>query len=203
MHYRQRIRDAVAAQVLNRTAAQGNVFTSRARPVLEILNRREAVLSVYTSEETSERTGDGFNLRRTLMVSIEGMAGGGDNLDDVLDDFATEVESAILLDPTLQNLLAEDMVLESTTVEIGAKGSMQVGAFRMDFSAVYTTEWTGLGPEPAGLPPREVFTAPQPNADAYVAPIEPVPGNSGVCVDGTCAPDAWGGDLSDEGGRLR
>ena len=75
MHYRQRIRDAVAQRLLAaNTTAAANVFTSRARPVLEILQRREAVLSVYTGDENSERSPDGHLLNRTLTISIEPLA---------------------------------------------------------------------------------------------------------------------------------
>ena len=44
MHYRQRIRDAVAARLLAaNTLAAANVFTSRARPVLEILQKQQNI----------------------------------------------------------------------------------------------------------------------------------------------------------------
>ena len=127
MHYRQQIRDAVASVLTAAdTQAGANVFTSRAKPILEILQKRESVLSVYTGDETSQRDGDGKNLVRSLTVTIEGAAGGGDDLDDVLDSLAEEVEAAIEVDPTLGTLLSGELVLVATTSEISARGSQQV-----------------------------------------------------------------------------
>ena len=193
MHYRQRIRDAVKDSLLAAsTLASTNVFTSRAKPVLEILQRQQMVLSVYTSDESSTKSPDSHNLVRTLIVSIEGMAGGGDDLDDMLDTLADQVEAAIDSDPTLGNLLTEEMELQSTTSEITARGNQQVGAFRMDYSCIYMTE---LIAEIPGVLPTMVYVNPQPNADRYQEnQVEAKPG----CDDGVCDPPFYGGDLTDQ-----
>lgn len=218
MHYRQTIRDAVAARLTGETLAGPNVFTSRARPILEILQKREAVLSVYTADESSQRMPDGYLLQRTLTISIEGAAGGGDELDDTLDTFAEQVETAINADPTLGGLLTDQMVLTGTTSEISARGNQQIGAMRMDFECVYMTELgvdAGLGPEPPL--PTQVTINPVPTPRAYVQPlddarIEPpaiVPSTidphivapsqtqapvESACDDGSCDIDAYTGD---------
>jgi len=221
MHYRQRIRDAVAQRLLDAaTLAGANVFTSRARPVLEILQKREAVLSVYTADESSTRQPDGRLMDRTLTVSIEGMAGGGDDLDDYLDDLASQVEAAIEADPTLGNLLSDDMVLDATTSEITARGNQQVGAFRMDYSCRYLTERATPSDDalwPERPLPTQVNTTPVPTPQAYVwgtvgveteppAIIPPtierdvVAPSVGLetaptpCEGGQCAIPAWTGD---------
>ena len=179
-HYRQTIRDAVAAVLSGNTAAGANVFTSRARPVLEILQRRESVLSVYTSDESSELQGDGYTLQRSLQVSIEGMAGGGDDLDDVLDALAQEVEELIDADPMLGNLLSSEMVLVGTTSEIGAKGNQQVGAFRLDYECAYKTTRQTENYLPGDNPgdwiqvppiPTTIVVNPKPTPIAYVDPV--------------------------------
>lgn len=195
MHYRQTIRDAVAQRLAAAdTLAGPNVFTSRARPILEILQKREAVLSVYTADETSRRVPDGHLLERTLTVSIEGAAGGGDDLDDLLDLFAEQVEAAIDADPTLSNLLAEQMVLTGTTSEISARGNQQVGAMRMDFECTYMTP---LIVEQPGILPTTVYVNPQPNGERYTGLFAPVAPEEG-CDDGVCDPPFYGGDLTDE-----
>lgn len=174
MHYRQRIRNAVAARLGDaNTIAGGNVFTSRARPILEILQKREAVLSVYTADETSARSPDGYLLERSITVSIEAAAGGGDDLDDVLDQLAEQVEAAIDADPTLDGLLTDDLELTATTSEISARGNQQVGAFRMDFEAKYLTERgvdAALGPEPPT--PTNLTISGTPTPAAYVMPLD-------------------------------
>jgi hypothetical protein len=212
MHYRQRIRDAVRDRLLAaNTLAGPNVFTSRAKPVLEILQKRESVLSVYTSDEASTRTADAQLVERTLTISIEGMAGGGDDLDDTLDEMASAVEAAIFADPDLGGLLSSDMELTATTSEISARGNMQVGAFRMDFDCGYLTSLgvdAGLGPEPPV--PTAVTINHRPNPDAYtptvggitpttleqdvVAPSRAPEPVQSACADGSCAIPAWTGD---------
>ena len=195
MHYRQTIRDAVATRLAAaHTLAGPNVFTSRARPILEILQKREAVLSVYTADETSQRVPDGHLLERTLIVSIEGAAGGGDDLDDTLDTFAQQVEDAINTDPTLGNLLTEQMELTATTSEISARGNQQVGAIRLDFECRYLTP---LITETPGVRPTTVYVNPQPNADRYTELFDQTGAGEG-CEDGVCDPPFYGGDLTDE-----
>lgn len=214
MHHRQRIRDAVAnALRAGAIVPAPNVFTSRAKPVLEILQRREAVLSVYTGDESSQRSNDGQLVDRTLVVSIEGMAGGGDDLDDTLDTMAEAVEAALEADPTLGGLLSADIELTATTSEITARGNQQVGAFRMDFDAKYQTARTlpvldALWPEQPL--PTQVFITPEPTPAAYVPPLNGIvpptierevvaPSQQpetppDVCRDGVCVPGAWQGD---------
>lgn len=191
MHYRQRIRDAVAERLKAAgTLAGSNVFTSRARPILEILQKRESVLSVYTADETSDREPDGHLLSRTLVVSIEGAAGGGDDLDDHLDAMAAQIEAAIDADPTLGSLLHDEMVLTATASEISARGNQQVGAFRMDYECVYLSERgvdADLGPEPPL--PTSVHINSNPIPDAYVRPLIP-----GARIEPPIDPSVWGTD---------
>ena len=86
MHYRRVIREALQAQIIAAaTIAGANVFTGRARPILEILRKRESVVSIYTGDESAVRSADGQIYERSLTVSVELAAGGGDDLDDVLD----------------------------------------------------------------------------------------------------------------------
>lgn len=191
MHYRQTIRDAVRARLTAAATLAGpNVFTSRARPILEILQKREAVLSIYTEDETSASSPDGHNLVRTLTISIEGAVGGGDDLDDVLDDFAEQVEAAIDSDPTLGTLLSEEMELQATTSQISARGNQQVGAFRMDYGCTYITGdlaapvVDGLWPEHPL--PTEVTINPRPTPQAYVQPV------NSADVRPPAAPTIWG-----------
>ena len=139
--YRRTIREALQARLLAAaTVAGANVFTGRARPILEILRKREAVISVYTSDESSDRSQDGNLYTRALSISVELAMGGGDDLDDQLDLAAEQIEAAINADPTLGTLLASDMVLNGTQSEIASMANQMVGAVRMDYEATYYTE---------------------------------------------------------------
>lgn len=202
-HYRQTIRDATAAVLAGRTGAGQNVFTSRARPVLEILQRREMVLSVYTADEASDRSGDGHQLVRRLTVSIEGMAGGGDDLDDVLDSLCAEVEALIDADPMLGNLLSEELVLVGTTSEISARGNQQVGAFKLDYECGYRTariiDTSVAPPLPTlvsanGFPVADFYDPIGPDLDITASPSQPVEPAQSACGEGGCDLPAWGGD---------
>jgi len=194
-HHRKIIRDAVAAVLTTAdTAAGDKVYTSRSRPVPEQTLKQSPVLSVYTADETSRKTADSHALERVLMVSIEGLAAGGDDLDDTLDNLAEQVEAAINANPNPDNLLTESLALTGTTSEISSRGNLQVGAFRMDFECTYMTPIIDEG-DP-GTRPDTVYTLPMPNADRYEEIFKPEhqqPEECGVCDD-----EAWGGDLTDE-----
>lgn len=198
MHYRQQIRDALAARLAAaETRAGSNVFTSRARPILEILQKREAVLSVYTADEASKRAQDGYLLERTLTVSVEAAVGGGDDLDDLLDLLAEQVEAAIDADPTLGNLLSDDMELTTTSSEITSRGNQQVGAFRMDYEAKYLTGRIALS---EGDPvPEMVYVNPQPNVERYTELFEQTPAGGAKPNDDVVGDKPfYGGDLTDD-----
>jgi len=175
------------------------------------LQKREAVLSIYTADESSKKSPDGYLMERTLTVSIEGVAGGGDDLDDTLDTFTQQVEAAVNADPTLGGLLTEELELVSTNSEITARGNQQVGAFRMDYECGYLTERgvdASLGPEPPT--PTEVTINLRPSSAAYVppsdgitpstidtdviAPSRPPESVQSACDEGSCAIPAWTGD---------
>lgn len=196
-HHRQIIRDAVAAVLIGRTGAGGNVFTSRSRPIFEIAQKRELVLSVYTSDESCQLSGDGITQVRGLTVSIEGAAGGGDDLDDVLDDLAGQVEALIEADPSIGGLLSEELVLTNTIIEMGSKGSQILGVFRMDYDCVYLTQRKAESYIPGDQPGEEIIVPPvpvqvnissAPTPIGYVAPIN----------DGTPLPADVAALLSDD-----
>ncbi len=209
MHHRQLIRDAIKIALRNaETLAGENVFTSRSRPVLEYLQRREGVISVYTPSETSQRSPDGHTTERTLTVSIEGVIAGGDELDDVLDDWAQQVEVAVNKNPALSGLLSDDLSLTSSNIDITSKGNMQVGAFRLDYECKYITSRDVDAYLPPAPPlPDSITVNSSPSPIDYDQEIDGIrQGQSGVnisrppitiksaCDGDSCAIPAWEGD---------
>lgn len=200
MHYRRVIREALQAQIIAAaTIAGANVFTGRARPILEILRKRESVVSIYTGDESAVRSTDGQIYERSLTVSVELAAGGGDDLDDVLDAFALQIENAINANPTLGNVLSSDLALESTVSEITAAGNQLIGAVRLDYAATYHTAAAEADlfpafPVPDGFDPAAVRPIARGDVDEYPddswplagphAPHAPLPGVG-------LAPDGW------------
>lgn len=200
MHYRRVIREALQAQlVAAATMAGANVFTGRARPILEILRKKQGVVSIYTGDESAARSPDGHQYERSLTVSVELAIGGGDDLDDVLDAFALQIETAINANPTLGNVLSSDLALTSTVSEISAAGQQLIGAVRLDYDATYFTDAAEVDlfpafPVPDGFDPGAVRPVVSGDVDEYpdesmplagpAAPHAPLPG-----VD--LAPGGW------------
>ena len=185
MHYRRQVREAVVQRLKDAaTMAGANVFSSRARPVLEILRKHESVLNVYTSDEASSRAADGSVRERTLLVTVEGITGGGDDIDEALDLMCEQIEAAIDADPTLGTLLGSDLELANTVTDIGAVGNMIVGAVRLDFEATYYTtapavEIPAEFPVPDDFDPSSVQVSilPIPTAEA-LEPADDLSGDS-------------------------
>lgn len=162
MSHRRAIREALQARLLAAATVAGiNVFTGRSRPILEILRKQQAVISIYTSDESSQRTDDGNLYSRALMVSVELAMGGGDDLDDRLDEAAEQIEAVVNADPTLGTLLASDMTLVGTVSEIASAGNQLIGAVRMDYECTYYSDAYQQDPAvtwpvPPGFDPAEV-----------------------------------------------
>ena len=138
MHYRETIREAVKQLLIDAgTLAGANVYTSRGRAVLDVLRKRENALIVYTSQEKSKREPDGYRYKRELVLTIELVVGGGDSVDQLLDDLAEQVEVAINSDPTLGVVLATDLELLATDAMVSDQGGGLVGHAVLDWQAVY------------------------------------------------------------------
>lgn len=102
------------------------------------------VCGVYILSESAD-TGETSprEYARTARLVVEVMERCVDELDDLLDQHAWDVEQALLLDPSLGGAV-EDCVLVQTDVTILRQGEVPVGSARLEFEVLYTT------PEPQG-----------------------------------------------------
>ena len=114
-HLRQQIRERIGTTLTGLSTTGSNVFQSRVYP-LEDTNL--PALVIYTKSEESMPIDIGTNrtLERNLIVNIEGYVKATNNFDDQIDTICKEVESAMAVDVTLNNL-AKDTFLESTEIE--------------------------------------------------------------------------------------
>lgn len=148
-HERKEIRDALVAQLAaNVSLVAGRVSASRKEP------HRKAELPaavVYTTSEQVDpesRRASPQRLTRNLVVTVSAYAEADsvDELDEVLDAIALEIETAVDLDDTLGGK-AGFIGLSSTETAVGVEGTRPTGELTMTFDVVYET--TLRSPPPA------------------------------------------------------
>lgn len=142
-HVRTQIRDAAIAALTGLPTTQHRVYAGRTRPLPA---HHEPALLVYTREEVSERDAAGRPpiLAREVTLVVEGRVHVAVAPDDMLDQIASEVESALAADPRLAGK-ALDTMLRRTAIEALADGERHVGSVRMEFVVQYRTTQTAPG----------------------------------------------------------
>lgn len=144
MHERQAIREAVVAQLIGpapafRTSARDRITKSRMAP---IRGSELPAINVYTDgEEVSadSRSTAPRELTRTMVVTIEAWAKYAENVDDVLDDLALEIESAMDRDLNLAGT-AFDSKLERTEIGIKLDGDRPMGCVHLEYAVLFHTD---------------------------------------------------------------
>ena len=148
-HQRTLIRQAVvAALIAADTSAGARVFASR---VVPFKARGEfPVLAVYTLEEETDidesLSTAPRELDRRMPLVIEGWvvpSAPADNVDELIDDLALEVETAMHADPYFGDTCAES-ILDRTETEVVEEGNRLVGILVMTYAVRYHTK----APEP-------------------------------------------------------
>jgi hypothetical protein len=134
---RKIIRNAVInALKAGGTVAGTRVFGNRSRPVFA---KEIPCIIVYTKNEPVEESGSGpREYKRSLALAIEllSQAADEDTLDDVLDDFADQVETIMFADETFGGV-ASDTVLGETESDILTDGEKPTGVLKINFTLPY------------------------------------------------------------------
>lgn len=131
---RKEIREAVVDALFGATDADSRVYDDRTTPLADD-DELPAIL-VYSRREESRRTGQGSSpLTRTLEMIIEGRTI-GENIDDAMDDLAAEIESAMLVDTTLDSR-ALTLYLKNTEMDASSSGEKPIGTVLMAFEITY------------------------------------------------------------------
>jgi hypothetical protein len=139
-HARQLIREQVATTLTGLSTTGSNVFQSRVYPLQE---SNLPALLIYTKEESSEAIvmGSDRAIERELTLAVEAYVKNNTNSDDIIDDIAEEIESAIGADSTLNNK-AKDVFLVSTDINYVGEGENPVAVATFNFLVNYCTDET-------------------------------------------------------------
>lgn len=152
---RKAIRHAIAAVLLNNTAAGAHVYASRTRKIPA--SSLPAIL-IYTREESAEiYNASPRELKRVLSVGIEIAARADDDLDDALDDIAQQVERIMSENQTLSDT-ASDVLLTRTDIALTSEGDNQHGSAILAYDVTYYTLDVSEGVEGPGVPQENVLT---------------------------------------------
>jgi hypothetical protein len=140
-HQRKLIREAaVSALVSAGTSAGARVKESRLEPA------RAAELpciSVYTTDESVDPasiTTAPREMKRTVQLEIVAWARATENIDDVLDGLAEEIENAVESDPTFGDT-ASNSILSDTAVGLKLEGDRPMGAVSLTYAVTYFTRY--------------------------------------------------------------
>lgn len=133
-HARTNIRHATRSQLLGMQTTGQNVFKSR---VFSLDETQLPSISVYTDDEDIVTDAPTITQRRCELV-VEGHAAVDDNVDDVLDQIAAEVEER------MANGIAVDGVtlaakLQSTTFDVSSDAELEIGVVKLRFIVPYAT----------------------------------------------------------------
>ena len=104
------------------------------------------MLNVYSNTETSELSSIG-KIERNLEIMVEGFAKATNNIDEILDTIAKEVEVALATDLT-RGGHAKTTFLTNTEYELENIGNQQLGVIKLTFNVHYIT--TKTNPEVLG-----------------------------------------------------
>lgn len=140
-HARKQIRDAVVALLVDLQTTGRNVYPSR---IYSLDESELPSLSVFTVDDSSDEVvskvtlGNPPRFHRLCPLVIEGHAMVGEDIDDVLDQIALEVEVAMSAPLTIgsRTLPAQ---LQSTGKTLLGDNEDQVGIVRLVYTVAYVT----------------------------------------------------------------
>lgn len=136
VHVRTQIRNAAVAALIGLPTTADRVYSGRTRPLPK---DHLPTLLVYVTEERSDSGAMGGALARAPVLSIEGRMVGADDLEDLLDGIALEVEPAIVARPLLAGLVKE-ITLTSTRITVVSPGESHSGEIRLEYRLQYWTQ---------------------------------------------------------------
>lgn len=135
MHKRQEIREKLKSFLLGNTIAGQNVFTNRVKPLQE----REVPAIVIRSggDSTTEWSDSPRRYKHSYTIhfdlSVEGKAS-----DDILDEFADQIEKIILPNQTLDGLVADITEPDTDSPDIATHEAKRIyGDLRFSIQVIY------------------------------------------------------------------
>lgn len=136
MHPRKQIRDKVVSLLIGKTDAGNNIFPLRVRPIEE---QTLPTVQVYANSESSEIWQEApREYERKLSLAIQITAKADDNLEDVLDTIAEQVENVLRQDHSLGEL-CRDVILSGTELTLNQNGDTLIGSCNITYDLLYYT----------------------------------------------------------------
>lgn len=140
-HPRQMIREAVRDALAGKTDVGNRIYLNRATP---FTSRRWEdnlpAIVVYTLDESAELSAAApLEYQRTVQVAVEILSRADDDLDDVLDTIARQVELSLILDDSLGGA-CNALRYSSTQMVLKPDGDDLFGGCRILFTAEYFDE---------------------------------------------------------------
>ena len=138
-HVRQQIREAIGTACTGLSTTGARVYQARVYP---LATANLPGLAIYTNSETSEEAevgGASRLLMRLLEVKIDGYSKKTSGLDDELDTITAEVEVALMDNATVQALVA-NLFISETSISFANEGDRPIGCASMTWNCVYLTE---------------------------------------------------------------
>lgn len=141
-HGRKDIRDAVKSILIAaEIVPEGNVFANRA---IRIQDSESPIINIMTSDETSsvaEQCPGKLKRRLTVLIQLAAVPGTTEEndpipVDDVMDDFADQIELALDDDFQWNGTVTESHLVQ-TTVSQSAEGSKMIGFLTLSYEALY------------------------------------------------------------------
>ena len=136
MHARQQIREELLTVLTGSTTAEDRVYSNRMQNMSE--PELPAIL-IYTKEESAEREGTGrpAKQRRELSVAIElYVSSSTSNLDDEIDNLASEIEQILGTNYTLNNNCI-DVKYSGINISVSNAGEKPIAVAEMDYTITY------------------------------------------------------------------
>lgn len=136
-HLRTQVRHALRDQLIGLPTTGSNVHVNRTARLSE---RQLPALVITAGLESASTEGlDGF-IRREMEVQVDGYASADlDDLDDLLDQMALEVEQAMSAADLLGGLIKSEPELQRTEIGIDESGDKPIGRVRMIFKTITYT----------------------------------------------------------------
>lgn len=146
-HPRRHIRNAIAARLTGGTIAGDRVFAGRPAPIEEG-ELPAIVIHTREQEEVVDYPTSGWNasLVRKCFVTIDCILQSFDDIDDELDEYASQVE-ALLESWEIPGMESAEIRLATTSSEAEWEAGLSTGAVKLRYSVVYRMPFR-VSPDP-------------------------------------------------------
>jgi len=145
MNRRKEIREKLTNLLKHQTSAKDRVFSQRVVPLWDL---SFPVTLVYARDETADvfsREDDALSYTRTLNLFVETRTKllDDDNVDDKLDEYASEIEDILNSKPNLEDTVAS-ILLTGTEIEADYESEEPIAAVRLEYQVIYRDEPSGV-----------------------------------------------------------